>query len=912
LNTIPRQFLVGIDLGTTHTVVAYADGNDPEKQIRLFLIPHLIAPGEVAERPLLPSVRYHLAPGELSADAGFLTPEDGAVLGEGARFLGAKSQGRLVTSAKSWLSHTAVDHAAAILPWGSGESVLKVSPLAASASYLAHVRTVWEQRFPDAPLAKQNVVITVPASFDESARSLTLEAAKMAGFNDVRLLEEPQAVCYDWLRRHAGSIKPSLAGSRLLLVCDVGGGTTDLTLIKIDYGNGEPQLTRIGVGDHLMLGGDNIDLALAHLVESRLRVGDKKFSTADLSQLLEQCRVAKERLLADDAPEQIAVTLLGGGSKLIGGSKSTTLSREEVKQIALDGFLPLSGLRELPEKKRSGVVEFGLPYAAEPAISKHIAAFLQLHAQAAQAALGGESIVPDALLLNGGVFRSPAMVARVTDLLASWRAGQAPLVLDNRNPELAVAYGAVSYGIARREKKVSIGGGVARSYFLLVDSGLDQVRRGVCILPKGSEEGHEVLLTDRQFGLRVGQPVRFHLLSGSGDGNFRPGEVVDLNDERFHSLPPLAVVFEGQQKAEIIVQLLATYTEVGTLRLQCVSVEDNSQRWDVEFQIRKKAQAAVNAELPGQLPQALEKIQAVFGAKSKHVDPQAVKTLRADLEKVLAAPRGDWQTPLLRELFGVLLEGGKYRRRSEQHERLWLSLAGYCLRPGFGYPLDDWRVEQLWKIYPESLQFVNEKQNWAEWWTLWRRVAGGLSAEAQQRVFHDIAKFLNPAAARQAGVTKQLVTRGYEDMVRLAAALERLPVADKVQLGEWLLKRLEKSGEPEQSWWALGRIGARILFHGNNHEVIPPAITSIWLQQLLKTDWKKQPQAGFAATLLARRCDDRVRDIDEDLRLQVLEKLKQAKAAASWREMVAEYKQLDEQQEKQVFGEALPPGLKLI
>jgi hypothetical protein len=641
-------------------------------------------------------------------------------------------------------------------------------------------------------------------------------------------------------------------------------------------------------------------------------VGDKKFSTADLSQLLEQCRVAKERLLADDAPEQIAVTLLGGGSKLIGGSKSTTLSREEVKQIALDGFLPLSGLRELPDKKRSGVVEFGLPYAAEPSISKHIAAFLQLHAQAAQAALDGESIVPDALLLNGGVFRSPAMVARVTDLLASWRGGQAPLVLDNRNPELAVAYGAVSYGIARREKKVSIGGGVARSYFLLVDSGLDQVRRGVCILPKGSEEGHEVLLTDRQFGLRVGQPVRFHLLSGSGDGNFRPGEVVDLNDERFHSLPPLAVVFEGQQKAEIIVQLLATYTEVGTLRLQCVSVEDNSQRWDVEFQIRKKAQAAVNAELPGQLPQALEKIQAVFGAKSKHVDPQAVKTLRADLEKVLAAPRGDWQTPLLRELFGVLLEGGKYRRRSEQHERLWLSLAGYCLRPGFGYPLDDWRVEQLWKIYPESLQFVNEKQNWTEWWTLWRRVAGGLSAEAQKRIFHDIAKFLNPAAARQAGVAKQLVTRGYEDMVRLAAALERLPVADKVQLGEWLLKRLEKSGEPEQSWWALGRIGARILFHGNNHEVIPPAITSIWLQQLLKTDWKKQPQASFAATLLARRCDDRVRDIDEDLRLQVLEKLKQAKAAASWREMVAEYKQLDEQQEKQIFGEALPPGLKLI
>ncbi|MDD2762264.1 MAG: Hsp70 family protein, partial [Methylomonas sp.] len=748
-------YLVGIDLGTTHTVVAYSAINDPKKHIQLFEVRQLTSPGEVAERPLLPSVRYHPADGEMGAGAGFLQPEDGAVLGEAARVLGAKSQGRLVTSAKSWLSHTSVDHTAPILPWGSDESVFKVSPLEACASYLRHVRTVWEHRFPEAPLLQQDVVITVPASFDESARSLTLEAAKMAGLSDVRLLEEPQAVVYDWLRRHAGSIAPSLVGSRLLLVCDVGGGTTDLTLIKIEYGEGEPKLTRIGVGDHLMLGGDNIDLALAHLAESRLRVGDKKLSTADLSQLLEQCRIAKERLLADDAPDQIAVTLLGGGSKLIGGTRGTSLSREEVESIAMEGFLPLSGLNELPDKKRSGVVEFGLPYAAEPAISKHIAGFLQLHAQAAKTALGSESIVPDALLLNGGVFRSQAMVQRVIALLANWREGRAPLLLDNHHPELAVAYGAVSYAIARKDKKLKIGGGAARSYFLLVDDykiagGKDQIRRGVCILPKGSEEGHEVLLSDRQFALRVGQPVRFHLLSGSGDGDFRPGDIVELDDERFHGLPPLAVAFEGQQRAEIAVQLLATHTEVGTLRLQCVAVEDASQRWDVEFQIRKKAPPISCAGLPVQLPLAIEKIQAVFGPKSKQIESHAVKNLRADLEKVLGAPRGDWQTPLLRELFGALLEGSKYRRRSEQHERLWLSLAGFCLRPGFGYPLDDWRVEQLWKLYPEGLQFVNEKQNWAEWWALWRRVAGGLNVAAQQRIFGDMAKFINPASARQA------------------------------------------------------------------------------------------------------------------------------------------------------------------
>lgn len=914
MNTTASQYLVGIDLGTTHTVVAYAAINDPEKNIRLFEVRQLVAPGEVAERPLLPSVRYHPAQGEFSDAAGFLTAEDGAILGEAARVLGAKSQGRLLTSAKSWLSHASVDHTAAILPWGSDESVFKVSPLEASASYLRHVRSVWEQRFPQAPLSRQNVVITVPASFDESARSLTLRAAQMAGLTDVRLLEEPQAVVYDWLRRHAGSVGPSLGDSRLLLVCDVGGGTTDLTLIKIEHGEGEPKLTRIGVGDHLMLGGDNIDLALAHLAESRLRGDGKKLSAADLSQLLEQCRIAKEKLLADDAPEQMAVTLLGGGSKLIGGTRSTFLTREEVKDIALEGFLPLSGLQELPDKKRSGVVEFGLPYAAEPAISKHIAAFLQLHAQAAKAAFGSDNIVPDALLLNGGVFRSQTMVQRVTALLTAWRGGQQPLLLGNRHPELAVAYGAVSYAVARQDKKLKIGGGAARGYFLLVDTigGKDAVKRGVCILPKGSEEGHEVLLSDRQFALRVGQPVRFHLLSNSGDSDFKPGEIVELDDERFHSLPPLAVAFEGQQKAEVAVQLAATHTEVGTLRLQCVAVEEANQRWDVEFQIRKKAAMPMTADLPAQLPQAIDKIQSVFGPKSKQIDPKAVKTLRADLEKVLGMPRGEWSTPLLRELFAVLADGVKYRRRSEQHERLWLSLAGFCLRPGFGYPLDDWRAEQLWKLYPEGLQFVNEKQNWAEWWTLWRRVAGGLTADAQQRLFNDIAKFIDPAAARQAGVVKQAALRGYEDMVRLAAALERLPVADKIRLGEWLLKRLAKPGEPEQSWWALGRIGSRIPFHGNNHDVIPAGTVADWLQQLLTVDWKKQTQAGFAATLLARRCDDRARDIDEDLRALVLDKLKEAKAPAIWQEMVAEFKQLDESQEKQIFGEALPPGLRLI
>ncbi|NOT83261.1 MAG: hsp70 family protein [Methylococcaceae bacterium] len=910
------HYLVGIDLGTTHTVVAYVQQDQAAQNIQLFAIEQLIAPGEVAAKPLLPSVRYHPAEGELAnSDRLFSAAGETAIIGEAARVLGAKSQGRLVTSAKSWLSHPAVDATADILPWGSHADTVKVSPLDASASYLIHIRTVWRHKFPDAPLEQQDIVLTVPASFDEAARSLTLEAAKLAGFTQVRLLEEPQAVCYDWLRCNSDKLQQALKDVHLLLVCDVGGGTTDLTLIKVEQGEHEPKLTRIGVGDHLMLGGDNIDLALAHLAESHLMTDTKRLSAADLSHLIEQCRLVKEQLLAADAPEQLRVTLLGGGSLLIGGSRSVVLAREEVRQIALDGFFPLSGLDELPDRKRSGVVEFGLPYAAEPAISKHIAAFLKHHQQVATDALQGRGCVPDALLLNGGVFRSQPITQRAIDLIRSW-SDRPLLLLENKHPELSVALGAVSYALARRDKKLKIGGGAARSYFLLVETAdSSSPQQGVCILPRGSDEGDEVVLPCREFALRLGLPVRFHLASTSTDTAYQPGDLAVITDEHFHSLPPLAVAFEQDAtlaNQEVIVQLAVTQTEVGTLKIQCVAVDASKQRWNVEFQIRKKSGVqTLSAALPANFNQAAEKIQAVFGSKSKDVNPAAVKNLRTDLERILGV-RAEWETSLLRALFAVLLEGGKYRRRSEQHERLWLSLVGFCLRPGFGYPLDDWRVEQSWKLYPHSIQFVNETQNWTEWWTLWRRVAGGLSTEAQQQVFGDIAKFINPASARQPSVAKHLKTRGYDDMVRLAAVLERLPVSDKIQLVSWLLNRLQKSSEPAQTWWAVGRVAARVPFHGSNHNVITVKEVSQWLPSLLAEDWKKIPQIGFAATLMARMSNDRARDIDEPLRVQVIEKLKLSKAPAAWVEMVEAYRELDEAEAKQMFGEALPPGLKLL
>jgi molecular chaperone DnaK (HSP70) len=920
------RYLVGIDLGTTHTVAACADLSlGARAKIELFPIEQSVKPGEVAARPLLPSVRYQASLDELAkADVALPWPPAEPeslyrpVIGELARLLGAKSRGRLIASAKSWLSHGSAERTAAILPWGAPEEVPKVSPVETSASYLRHVRAAWNFHHPDAPLEAQDLVVTVPASFDEAARALTLEAARLAGLSKLRLLEEPQAVCYDWLWQHRKNLRKQLESVRLLLVVDVGGGTTDLTLIKVEPGEEEPKLTRIAVGNHLMLGGDNIDLTLAHLAERRMLGEDRRLSAAELSQLVEQCRLAKERLLAEDASDTATVTLLGAGARLIGGARSVDLGRDEVQTIVFEGFFPKVGLDEHPDRKRTGVVEFGLPYTSDPAISKHLAAFLSQHRQAAGEALGSEAAlpVPDALLLNGGVFRSPVIVRRVVEQLAAW-GERAPKLLQNDRPDLAVAYGAVAYGLARRGWPIQrIGGGSARSYFLLVETKAGEAARGVCILPRGTEEGREVMLGDRGFLLKLGMPVRFHLASSTDDLRPQPGELAEIDEDRFLLLPPLAVALSRDSadgKSEQAVRIAASLTEIGTLDLHCVAVDDPERRWSIEFQLRS---SAAQTDLGGdrrhpRLDEALEKIRWVFGKKAKTADPKAIKGLRGDLERTLGA-RADWDTPLLRELFGALLEGLPHRRRSADHERLWFSLTGYCLRPGFGYPLDDWRVEQVFGIYGSGLQFVNEPQNWAEWWTLWRRVAGGLGEPQQFEVFGDLAEFINPETAKRGNLPSLAKKRGYEDMVRLAAVLERLPAATKTELGGWLLQRLSKSSEPAESWWALGRVGTRVPFHGSSHNVVPRATAEDWLEKALARDFRKEPHPGFAAALLARMSGDRERDIDPALRQRVIDKLRAGKVPESWIAMVSEVKELSEADEKRIFGEALPPGLKLI
>ncbi|WP_250502907.1 MULTISPECIES: Hsp70 family protein [unclassified Caballeronia] len=919
------RYSVGIDLGTSNTVVAYAEigSND----IRVFDIDQLVGAGEVAALPLLPSLRYHFAPGELKSEDLQLPwgeMEAPALIGRFARMLGAQVPGRLVSSAKSWLSHAAVDRLAAILPWGAGDDVEKISPVMASASYLAHVHAAWNERFPDAPLDTQDVVLTVPASFDEGARALTLEAARMAGLETLRLLEEPQAAFYDWLFHHRATLADDLKATRLVMIVDVGGGTTDLTLIQVAMENGEPVLTRIGVGNHLMLGGDNMDLALAHLVEKRLAGSDARLSAGRLSQLVERCRAAKEQLLGDNAPASTSITLLGAGSKLIGGARSADVTRDEIERIIVEGFFPMVAPSDRPGRSRGGIVEFGLPYASDAAITRHIAAFLGQHAGEAKKALGlvdapAETLaIPDTLLLNGGVFRAAPLARRIADTLSGWR-GEAVNVLANGNPDVAVARGAVAYALARAGNAPKIGGGSARSFFLLLEDDANAMR-GVCVLPRGTEEGQAIHLADRTFSLTLGAPVRFHLASSVSETAYEAGALADLAAASgdFIRLPPIATVVDphaaGKGRArETAVQLTTSLTEVGTLEMHCIAVDDPAQRWLLEFQLRREASQTdetVSESHPA-LPKAIELIDRTFGAKSHDVGPKEVKRLRAQLEQTLG-PRDTWDIALLREVFGALFERAKKRRRTADHERLWLNLAGYCMRPGFGHPLDEWRVEQLWTLFDQGIQYSNESQIWSEWWTLWRRAAGGLPEAAQLKLLDDMAFVLQPPGTSRYRKAAGAARAGYEDMVRLAASLERVPVERKIEVGEWLLTRLKKPSESVQSWWALGRIGARAPFYGSAHGVVPPEVAVVWLDAILALDWKKVDPAAFAAVQIARMTGDRSRDLPDDARAAVVQRLETMGAAQAWIAMVRETVELDRADVGRVFGETLPAGLKLI
>ncbi len=610
--TAPR-YILGIDLGTTHCVVAYTGAaplEDENPEIEIFSIYQLTGPGEGKAQPLLPSFLFLPGPHDVP-DKGLALPwapdKSDLAVGRFARDRGAELPQRLVSSTKSWLCHTGVNRTEAILPWDGPEDGDKISPVDASARLLEHLKEAWNHEMasgdPEACMEAQDIYLTVPASFDAVARELTVQAARAAGLEHFTLLEEPQAAFYSWIESCGDLWREQIKVGELILVCDAGGGTTDFSLIQVTEEEGELGLRRVAVGEHLLLGGDNMDLALAYAVQVKLAAKKHKLDAWQFRGLWHSCRTAKENLFGktgektDIKPEPVVV--LGRGSSLIGGTLRTELTRPECESILLDGFFPLCPASDHPEEKpRVGMREMGLPYVADPAVTRHLARFLDRQPRPGEDA---PDPFPSTVLFNGGVMKSPVIRERLLEVLRNWKGGEELRELPSLDLDLAVARGAAYYGLARRDRGIRIRAGTAHAYYVGVESAMPAVPgvptplKALCTAPFGMEEGSEAEIRGNEFGLVVGEPAVFHLLSSTVRRQDEAGEMVDDWSGEIEEVTTMEAHLSAAETDDgetmIPVWIQSRVTEVGTLEVWCVSRDDEKRRWKLEFNLREREQA---------------------------------------------------------------------------------------------------------------------------------------------------------------------------------------------------------------------------------------------------------------------------------------------------------------------------------
>ncbi len=875
---------VGIDLGTTNSALAFIDAREAEDRdyppVHVFETPQLVAAGRTEPRRTLPS---------------FLFLEDGQPVGAYARDQGALVPTRLVHSAKSWLSNPEVDRTAKILPWDSQETGRVLSPVEVSARIIAKFREEWDRAM-GAPLAGQDIVLTVPASFDEEARELTVMAARDAGLDKLALLEEPAAAFYSWISNNLAQSRKKLFDGQTVLVCDVGGGTSDFSLIRVSRNGDLVDFTRTAVGKHLLLGGDNLDLTLAWLVETKLGA---KLSIRQRSGLRRQCSAAKEKLLNDASLGSVEIVVAGSGSALIGRSLKSEILREEALELALEGFLPFTARGEAPkEETRSLFRELGLPYVSDAAVTRHLNAFLEPTGQA-----------PDAILFNGGFFIPEILQQRVADVVERWY-GRRPEILENSELDLAVARGAAYYSYVRSTGSgVLVRGGLPRTYYI----GLGELGEGrfpaVCLVPRGAEEGAAIEIDNEALQLVANRPVSFRLYSSLTRTEDQAGSVIEFaaGDPDLHRHAPLnAMIRFGKQAGErlIPVKLGARLTEIGTLETWCESkLGDN--RWRLQFELRKQAgqpaarkAAAVVSEAA--LRSSLELIRAAFSPDAK--SPVAPEEIPGKLEQAMGLGRNSWPLAAIRQLGDAFLAAAGGRKKSPAYESRWLNLCGFCLRPGFGYPGDDLRIEQARRVYAGGLTFGNQAQCEIDWWIFWGRVAGGLNRNQQTDIYQRISGSLLPRGEKKPRRINPALLR---EMWRTVASLELLPIGAKTELGDALVRRVKAGDFKESELWCLSRLGARKLFYGPMNLAVPVAAATRWAEALLPV-----PNAGDALAALARRTEDPMRDLPPATYESVKRKLESMPHAERLL-AVLEGEEEDDRALGRIFGEELPSGLVL-
>ncbi len=929
-NGAAPRYCIGIDLGTTNCVLSYVDSKQEQAGAQVLAMAQWDSATSVVQRDALPSFAYACTSAEaqrFTAVHGTLVPPvTDWVPGIHARNQMAVNAGRVIASAKSWLCHSGIDRTAPILPWQSEEVEAghKLSPVQASAVYLRWMRQVWEKTMlpdhPEAVFAQQDIVITVPASFDEAAQELTLQAAHAAGYPEqVRLIEEPQAAFYFWLGRadnltRLNDLIEASAGDGVnILVCDIGGGTTDLSLFEARRDKRARTgllLKRVAVSDHLLLGGDNIDLTLAHVLEQKLSCG-KKLAPRQWNHLLVQARDLKERILAtavaDD--ETFTVTLSGSGAGLFASTMSAAMSAAEVRNCVLEGFFPCCGADDKPRRHEGGLKEWGLPYAADSAITRHLAAFV-----------AGRRV--DAVLFNGGSVTPEMLRQRLHRLLCDWQPQRHPVVLHNESISMAVARGAARYAAVLRGDDASqrIAGGYAHALYLEVRRGRKQRDVAlVCILPQGLEAGQSCRVTSAEFDLVVNQPARFQCWYAVRRQQDRPGDVVTLDREQFRPLPPLETAVhlaDGRKVANnrVRVTLEASLNELGLLQLYCVATAAGAERWRLDFNLRRAADAgggegaaaATGAEgaTCARVAAALPLIRAVYAKKRSADLPEvAPKQLLPQLERQLGE-RQSWDSATLRALWPELAAGMTRKTRSVAHEHAWLYLAGYSLRPGYGVHLDEARMEQLWRLFSLGMAFPKEKRIQSQWYLLWRRVAGGLNAARQKQLFDKIAPLLRGGGDQ------------VPELIYLVGALERLNAADKVEMARLFANAMmrERTRQRTPYMWALGRLLSRTPLYADIEVVVHPREVEQLFEKTAVLDWSDNRWHGLPALFaLAARCtEQRFIDVDDEVRRAIVAKMRSAKAPLRLIAPVESFVPVDDVDREQQFGEALPTGLILV
>ena len=901
------RFIIGIDLGTTNIALSYIDTLSDPGSIRQFKIPQLINNGELIEDELLPACCCFPALERLPENALALPWQQDNTCGIGLYALkqGSAEVARQVRSAKSWLCHAGVDRTKNILPWMARDKEWAISPLNATAKYLAYLKDAWDytlgnQKDQNGDLClinSQQLVITVPASFDECARELTLEAAEQAGLKNITLLEEPLAAFYSYLSANSDSYQQLLTPKTSVLLADIGGGTTDFSLIELDD---DGVLNRTAAGNHLLLGGDNIDIAIAKIAEQKL---GGQLSPADWAVLCQQGKEAKEKLLSDPDCAAADIVLLAKGSSLIGDMKKTSIERAELDKLLFDGFFPAIEGDAPPAVRAAGIRSMNLPYEQDAAVTKHLLDFLRSAAKAT--GKEADKVCVDYILFNGGTMIPAVLRERVVEIVSSWHEHEVK-ELPSENLNLAVSNGAAYYGLSRRGEAVQVKSGTTKAFYLELAA---ESRQCVCVMPRGAEENN-VFELDQEFTVTANCQVLFPLLSSSTRINDQVGDTVEVTDEFSHISQLNAVLLFGQSekgKREIKAKLTSTVSATGILAVKLHSLESDHQ-WPLKFDVRllaEKSSGEADVEFiieQEKIDQASALINEFFSTTNA-----ARGKLNRELEQLFELQRKDWPLALLRSLSDILLEL-PFADLPIEREAAWLNLTGYCLRPGFGHPEDEIRIRKVWKIWYLELKNKKDMQANAEWWIFWRRVAAGLSGGHQRTIYQNLLKEVAPK-----GVYSTKLKPGSQlkaEMWRVLGSLERLTPAQKEGVAKVLLKRINKLEDFEV--WTIGRLGSRKLFHAPANLLVSGTRVNKWVKIMLESkQFRRNAMAVFALLMLAQITEEREIDITAAVATEVKNFFDSLPDGTKYTKNLTIKHELNEQEQNSMFGEKLPLGLQL-